>query len=161
MFRLTVSRRAVAEEDFVFFPGRIEIGRFAESLRCAKGPLSPRLYAAQWKAAAQRLLGPKARSAFVTSAMRPGSNVEWWPAWRVGRRVVLQNQMLFVRPRVAGFRPLSAHLRVPPRRVSAHDQKPRPSEWWVSVGHLRRFVASKQPTLLVQPTRTRYARPVG
>jgi len=78
--------------------GEITIGEFSEWFEMDMAYWSPSKYRRQWRDAASRITIGDGRSAFITSMPKPNSSegMWWWPAWREGERVFIQNQL--VRP---------------------------------------------------------------
>ena len=76
--------------------GRITIGDFSETFEADLSYWSPERYCQQWADATRRLVAGDGRAAFITSMYPPESAnfIWWWPAWREGTRVLVQNQML-------------------------------------------------------------------
>ena len=76
--------------------GRITIGSFAETFEADLCYWSPERYRRQWAEAAARLVAGDGRAAFITSMYPPtlATFIWWWPAWREGDRVIVQNHLL-------------------------------------------------------------------
>lgn len=76
--------------------GQITIGDFSETFEADLGYWSSERYCQQWADATRRLAMGNAPVAFITSMYPPklANYIWWWPAWREGGRVLVQNQLL-------------------------------------------------------------------
>ncbi len=76
--------------------GQITIDDFSEMFEMNLRYWTPEEYRHQWSIASYRIANGGGRSAFITSMPTPDTSdrLWWWPAWREGERVYVQNQML-------------------------------------------------------------------
>jgi hypothetical protein len=94
-------------------------------------------YERQWLEAARRLLGEADRTGFVTAPYR-----FWWTAWREGERVFI-HQEFFVPGRYAEpYDGRTPYEIIGARRTQSEDG--RVSEWEVTLGDIRDFVARRE-----------------
>jgi len=136
--------------------GTLTIGEFSERFEAPLHYWSRAAYECHWREAVSRVVRGRKRSALITSMMEPAyaNFFEWWPMWRVGAQVLIQNHLLFT----SQFRGDRAFL-FPFRHVPPHGRhrrgEPRPSEWRTSVTSLERFLQlpSRLPNPGVQWTR--------
>ncbi len=142
MFDIGLTNRLHASTDGLpCYAGTLVLGDDVERLACTAGTWTARDYRRQWLAAARQLAtGPRARSAFVIAVGRAHRVIEWWPAYRDGRRVVFQNQL-----------PLDLHLprvrvdaAAPQQRAGAWRGSPGVSEWVVPYSTIEQWARSSR-----------------
>ncbi len=90
MFDIGLTNRLHASTDGPpCYAGTLVLGDEVERIACTAGAWTARDYRRQWVATARRLAtGPRARTAFVIAVGRANRVIDWWPAYRGGRRVV-------------------------------------------------------------------------
>jgi hypothetical protein len=122
--------------------GRIRIGSFTEDFIAYLCDWTPEHYRRQWLEAAQRLVNGESKSAFVTTFVSPknGRHFEWWPCYRVGEIVYLQNQLRFYEQVASPFAVDSLYAYVSDRKTASDDDGTPISEWEVPLGWLRDFI---------------------
>ena len=140
LFAFSIQNRRVSTEGFEHFVGHVRLGAHIEDMQCSCDLWSASQYRQQWLASAAMLFRPATRSAFVASVARGKNNLVWWPAWRVGSKVVFQNQLLCLAGQARPVQPAQAHLSVPPRKPKRATAEGKLSEWWVTVREVERFV---------------------
>ncbi len=122
--------------------GRITIGRFSERFSSGIGFWKRKDYEAQWTEGVARLLQGYRRSALITDISRPptANFFVWWPMWREGEVVFVQNH-LFLMSRLRGpFHLANPYVHVGRRRTESSEG--RISEWRTTIAELARFAAA-------------------
>lgn len=132
------------EPDAVFLRGRITLGSFAEDFRAPVLAWQPADYERQWLGAARRLLAGASRVGFVTHYVhRDASHHFWWPAWREGDTVYLQNGFLSADELDEPFDPEHPDRHVRLRQTVTDDGDHIP-EWRVSLADIGDFVRRRE-----------------
>jgi hypothetical protein len=124
------------EEGWSALEGRIALGDFAEHFLAPLGPWARSDYERHWVEAARRLLAGADRTAFITSAFQ-----FWWPMWREGSEVFVQEQLLWGQALAASFDPLDVYASIPERVTTSEDGEV--SEWRIRVRDVEEFVARR------------------
>src|SRR5579863_9497627 len=77
--------------------GKIRIDDYQETFVASLVFWSPAQYQRHWETSLRRIVAGGDRSALITSYVEPapGGFLYWWPLFREGQTVHLQNQMLF------------------------------------------------------------------
>lgn len=114
--------------------GHLAIDAFEEAFVMDFAWWSPAQYRQQWRVAAARLLAGQ-HAAFVTTRGAPDASLEWWPAWRSGERIVVQQQVLDPDALPPDFDD------DPYRFVAPHPAPHGVSQWTTTVQALAAFVA--------------------
>jgi hypothetical protein len=100
-------------------------------------------YERQWAEAAARLLEGAATSAFVTVAWHT-----WWPMWRLGDRIRVQEQLL-VGEVMAPLGPTPAVHRTPYELIEPHptdlSDGYRVSSWEITLADIAAFASRRGP----------------
>ena len=122
--------------------GRIQIGSFTEDFIAYLSDWTPEQYRRQWLEAAGRLVSGESKSAFVTMFVSPknGGHFEWWPCYRVGEIVYLQNQLRFYEQIASPFLIESLYEYVSDRKTISDDDGTPISEWEVPLRWILDFV---------------------
>ncbi len=127
--------------------GQITIDEFQETFDAPLQHWRREGYLAHWLEAADRLIAGAERSAFVTSMNVPehANFIVWWPAYRRGQVVLVQQQVLFM-DRLSG--PFSeAHLfDFVPDHLEVDEDGERVSQWDTSIADIGHFADSLRPT---------------
>ena len=78
--------------------GRVTVCDFSERFEADLSYWSPDQYRQHWTEAVRLVVADEGPVAFVTSMRDPetANFIVWWPAWRDGDRVFVQNQLLFL-----------------------------------------------------------------
>jgi hypothetical protein len=121
--------------------GRIQFGSLTEDFVAYLCDWTPAQYKRQWLEAAKRLVNGESKSAFVTMFVSPknGGHFEWWPCYRVGEIVYLQNQLRFYEQVASLFAVESLYEYVSDRKTASdHDGTPV-SEWELPLQWIRDF----------------------
>lgn len=146
----TDERPPESETDGVpVFCGRIVIGEFQETFAASLVFWSREEYGLHWRKALERLVTIGDRSALITDYVEPpthpysGGYLIWWPLYRDGDAVYVQNQLLFFEQL---SRPFSAHRpwdSVRDRHAVNEDGQ-KISEWVTTVEDIRHFLSSAE-----------------
>jgi contact-dependent growth inhibition (CDI) system CdiI-like immunity protein len=122
--------------------GRIRIGDFHERFEMDLSFWSRPDYERHWLRGVGRLLAGGDVSCLV-SAMRDPETAEfiiWWPLYRLGDEVKVQNQILFMTDLPETLDPEDPFRHVLPRTTSSTEGTPV-SEWTTTMEALRQFMA--------------------
>src|SRR5260370_12510682 len=99
MFEVRLTDEVVPETDpgVIALYGKIQIGEHVETFITSLVSWNPSLYEHHWLSALRRLLEGARTSALITSYVEPGlaDHLMWWPLYREGDAVYVQNHMLF------------------------------------------------------------------
>lgn len=143
MFDICLSTETLSEVDEgPALYGQIQLGGFKEAFIASLSDWTPEQYRRQWLRAAERLVGGESKSAFVSSFLSPGKSdcFIWWPCYRVGEVVYVQNQWRFYEQLASPFDENLLYDYVADRRtVSDADGAPI-SEWEVPLHSIRDFM---------------------
>jgi hypothetical protein len=125
--------------------GKIHLGACAETFVSSLVCWGRVGYERQWDAAIQRLLAGAAVSALITSYVEPSmsNHLMWWPLYREGKVVYVQNQMLFFDQLNAQFSPDVSWESVRERKSTNVDGS-KISEWKFGVQDLQDFLDRKR-----------------
>ncbi len=150
MFDIRLSTNALDEADAApALWGRIQIGSFTEDFIAYLCDWTPDQYRRQWLESAERLVNGESKSAFVTMFVSPknGGHFGWWPCYRVGEIVYLQNQLRFYEQITPPFAVELLYEYVSDRKTVSDDEGTPISEWEVPLGWLRDFVNRNLPEI--------------
>src|ERR1700676_4957520 len=76
--------------------GLLTIGNSKEGFYSSLYQWSKQDYEGQWRQAINVLLNESSKAALIVEYIGPdASHLEWWPMYKVGDKVYLQNQLLF------------------------------------------------------------------
>jgi hypothetical protein len=122
--------------------GRIQIGSFTEDFIAYLCDWAPEQYRRQWLEAADRLVNGESKSAFVTTFVSPrnGGHLVWWPCYRIGETVYLQNQLLFYQQISSPFAIEALYEYVSDRKTASDDDGTPISEWAVPLNWIHDFM---------------------
>jgi hypothetical protein len=103
-------------------------------------------YERQWRAAVRRIVDGQPRAALITSLADPSlaDFVEWWPLYRVGQTVSVQNQLLFLDSLREPFDPADPYPHVSELRTRSEDGQAI-SEWRITLADLEQFLSRTVP----------------
>jgi hypothetical protein len=120
------------------FHGRIQIGDYTETFMTCLVSWDRNLYRRHWILALRRLLEGGTKSALITSYVEPAlaDYLIWWPLYRAGTTVYVQNQMLFYNQLLKPFSSENPWESVPERRT-LNDEGSRISEWTTDVSSVQ------------------------
>jgi CdiI N-terminal domain len=140
--RLTSEVPDELEDGVAAVYGNIQIGDFHETFIASLCEWSDERYASQWQEAAHRLVNGESKSAFVTSFVPPDKSLYfvWWPCYRIGETVYVQNQMRFYEQLPSPFLVNALYDYVADRKVVSEDDGTAISEWELPLEWLRDFV---------------------
>jgi hypothetical protein len=134
----TASEPELQEDGWAGLWGRTILGDYSESFIAPVTLWSREAYEQHWIEAAQRVLGPLARSAFFTTAFR-----FWWTMWRDGERILVHEELL-TPERIEG---VTDFARAPYDLIGAYaaisDEGERISQWQISAEDMRGFLARR------------------
>lgn len=138
MFSIKLGSKTYTEEGQTFLKGNLVIGGFTETFRACLCVWNKNEYENHWREAFERILGKESNSALITSMHSPAksSHIVWWPMWRDGKNVLIQNQLLFFNQMKTAFNPLDPFVHLS-KRPAAGD--PKPSEWRIPLAEIRSF----------------------
>jgi hypothetical protein len=124
--------------------GDLTLGTFSEDFESSLSYWSPTDYQRQWIIAATRLADGESTSAFITSLDDPShaNFIVWWPAWRIGGSVALQNQLLFFDTLTGAFDASDPYAHVRTRKTVSQDGA-LISEWVVDSEDIRTWVRAQ------------------
>ena len=121
--------------------GSIEIEAFNERFLTSLVYWSPDDYERHWKEALTRVVSSPDDSCLITSIVDPSaaSHLFWWPMYREGDTVYIQNQILFFKNLPSPFNENDPFSSVPARQRMDEDGN-RISEWAVSIKEIEAFL---------------------
>src|SRR5215211_3873361 len=121
--------------------GVITLGKFQERFTAPLDYWTAKAYREHWKQAIARIVQDSSVSCLVTSMYDPATAnyIVWWPMYRVGEMVHLQNQLLFLENLPSPFVPSDPCLFVP-ERVTVNEEGEKVSEWSVPVQDMEIFL---------------------
>lgn len=120
--------------------GRVTVGDFSEQFEADLSYWSPEKYRQHWAEAARLVVADESPVAFITSMRDPAmaNFIVWWPAWREGDRVLIQNQLLFLDQLVEPFDEADPFRSVHPLERVSEDGEPI-STWETTVSEVEAF----------------------
>jgi hypothetical protein len=143
MFEIFLTDELVPETDLgvAAVYGRIHVGQFSETFVTSLVSWDRRQYEQHWADSLGRLLSGADRSALITSFVTPqlSDHLVWWPLYREGDAVHVQNQLLFYDQLGAPFFPSSPWSSVGERNTVNAEGR-RISEWQTDVNSIRAFL---------------------
>jgi CdiI N-terminal domain len=121
--------------------GVIRVGDYEERFLSSLEVWNSRDYEEQWVAALRRIASREKESALITSIRDPGrsSGVAWWPLYRVGDIIFVQNAIRFFAHLEVPFDVDNPYASIPPRRAVTLAGEPI-SEWQVSLDEVQQFL---------------------
>lgn len=127
--------------------GVITVGTFRESFVSLLPFWDERRYERHWHDAVQRLINTDCDSCLISSIADPSVSeiLFWWPMYRDGERVYVQNSILLYSALSSPFNPADPFSSVPPRTM-INEVGERVSEWCVDLEELRAFLARSIPS---------------
>ncbi len=140
MFDLELLGRPEGADERLFIWGRIRLGAFQDEFQVPLYDWAPGDYAAQWLAAAERLVAGEPLVVFLTHMVHPTAPYHMgWPAWREGDRVVVQERLFLAEQLKEPFDPEHPEAHVGPRQEIS-DEGLRISQWTVALSDVAAFV---------------------
>ncbi len=124
--------------------GLIQIGAFEERFTASFAYWGPPDYERHWEEAIDRIVAGSSTSCLITSMASPStaSFIFWWPLYRLGNQVFIQNHILFFERLIVPFNENDPYASVRPRRTIDEDGHAI-SEWVTSIDDLRMFLQQK------------------
>lgn len=121
--------------------GVITIGAFQERFIASLDYWAAKDYLQHWKQAVNRIVHGSTPSCLVTSMHDPATAnfIVWWPMYRVGSVVCIQNQVLFLDSLSSPFNQDDPFSQVS-ERVVVNEDGEKISEWVISVKDLEAFL---------------------
>jgi CdiI N-terminal domain len=123
--------------------GLLTMGNSKERFCSSLYHWSKRDYESQWRNAINVLLNESFKAALIVeyTGTDASSHLEWWPMYKVGDTVYLQNQLLFYNQLPEPFSLQRPFIYLRNRETT--DQAGLPiSEWLVRLSEVERFAAS-------------------
>jgi len=122
--------------------GRIILGQFSEMFESSLSYWAQTNYEQQWLAAAKRIDKGEAESAFIVDMYDPSKAtfIVWWPVWRIGQGIRVQNQLLFLARLNGGFDATTPYVHIKGRKTES-DEGGAISEWQVGKKDIEDFIA--------------------
>lgn len=98
----------------------------------------PEQYREQWRAAFERITDGQPTACLITGMHDPrtANFIMWWPMWREGDTVYIQNQILFMDKIRKNFKENEPYSHVP-KRVTVTEEGEKISEWSTKVSEMR------------------------
>ncbi|MEO7086494.1 MAG: hypothetical protein ABI442_18840 [Gemmatimonadaceae bacterium] len=126
--------------------GEITLGSFQERFIALVGYWSAQRYASHWRDALMRVVEGEATSCLITSLHDPADShlLFWWPLYRIGDVVQVQNSILLFEQLSAPFDPDNPFRFVPARTTVSEEGQPI-SEWEVPVSDIKTFLDRGAP----------------
>lgn len=120
--------------------GRLAIGDSQEYFEASLYEWAKEDYKAQWRNAIKLLLTGTHKTALIVTYGSPEvtTHLEWWPMYRVGGRVFLQDHLLFYDQLTEPFSLQNAFSFVRGRQTTDEDGRSI-SEWSVSLSEVQQF----------------------
>jgi CdiI N-terminal domain len=144
MFEIILTDERVPETDsgVVALYGKICVGDYAETFITSLVSWNPNAYERHWVSALRRLLEGASKSALITSYVEPelADHLVWWPLYREGDTVYVQNHMLFYDQLEKPFSPRDPWQTVPQRRT-VNGEGQRISEWVTDLSSVQKCLA--------------------
>ncbi|MGB8259572.1 MAG: hypothetical protein WCE75_04445 [Terracidiphilus sp.] len=121
--------------------GRLIAGDYWENFYASLDEWTISQYESQWREAVQRTVDGAGKSALIVNYASPerGGHLEWWPMYRDGDSVFLQDHLLFFSQLQVPFSPDHPCRSLRDRQVLSEDGAPI-SEWCVDMDDLRQFL---------------------
>ncbi len=137
-------RPRVVDDDGVFKWGLIRLGDLSERFLSTLHDWRVANYKRQWKEAITALVDGAEKGALVTDFSNPdkGGIITWWPMYRDGTKVFVQNQLLFPWVAPKPFSLEKAITNIGPFETTSEDSGHPISTWQVSIKDLETFAST-------------------
>lgn len=124
-------------------PGRLVVGDFEEGFEASISFWSVRDYERSWLVSLERILERASTSCLITSIYDPANAnfLVWWPLYRQGAVVYVQNQILFLHDIRGQFDLTNPYGHILKRQVVNKDGSPI-SEWTTSIQDIQQWVSA-------------------
>jgi hypothetical protein len=149
MFDIYLTKEIVPEGDpgVEAVYGKIRLGAHSETFIASLVFWTSERYEQHWKVAVRRLIRGEDRSVLITSYIEPNrfpdEHLIWWPLYRVGTTVYIQNQLLFFDRLSRPFSVADPWTFVQARRT-VNDDGDKISEWSVPIASFAEFLARRR-----------------
>jgi len=149
MFEIVTTDEPVSEpaaEGVPTVSGKIVIDDFQETFTASLAFWTRNEYELHWKRALERLIAGAERSALITDYVPPPARVSsedylvWWPLYRDGDTIYVQNHLLFFGQLSRPFSPDRPCNSVRDRQVVNEDGQ-KISEWATTIGDIKQFLS--------------------
>jgi hypothetical protein len=126
--------------------GLIEMGSFQERFKASLTYWNADNYQRHWRQAVARIIQSSTTSCLISSMYNPtnANFIVWYPMYRVGDTVFIQNQILFLDELPLPFNENDPFSSIPERRTIS-DGGELLSEWSVPLEDLKTFLLSDLP----------------
>ena len=117
--------------------GEIVLNDYVERFEASSSFWKARDYEQQWSGGLARLRQGELKSCLITDMYDPSnaSFIRWWPIFRSGEQIVIQEQILFLDRLDSPFNPSDPYRFIGDRK-SISDDGERVSEWVVNLDSL-------------------------
>ena len=148
MFKIFATDEIVSEsanDGTPAFYGKIVIGDFRETFGASLASWTRDDYDRHWRKALEKLVAGADRSALITDYVEPPDHASaesylfWWPLYRDGDTVYVQNQILFFGQLSQPFSSERPWESVKDRETGNEDGQ-RISEWTTTVEEIKNFL---------------------
>ena len=137
-----------------FVKGYIDFGVETKTQRREEWFISPlhlwsvQDYEKHWREALEQMVRGQDRSALIVSlgSLMPDDYVNWWPMWRFGKTIKLQEHLLFLSELSQPFDHTNPYVHVREYDNEADEDGRRASEWEVSVSDMAAFLEAQAKT---------------
>jgi hypothetical protein len=149
VFKIYLTNETVPESDGWASYGKIEIDGFAETFVASLVSWSRDEYESQWHRACRRLLEGANESVLIASYVDPSITefCMWWPLYREGEIVLVQNQLLLYSQLSLPFN-ASEPWASPGKRELVTDDGEEISEWDTTLDQIKQFSVNLERELL-------------
>lgn len=124
--------------------GLIKIGTFEERFAASLMYWNADDYISHWSQAVARIVHSSPTSCLITSIVDPANSkfLFWWPMYRIGKTVFIQNQILFLDQLKSSFNVQDPFIHVPDRKtINMEGQKI--SEWSTAIKDMEFFLGTQ------------------
>ncbi len=123
--------------------GEIMLGDHLEKFEAVTSFWNAEDYQKHWKQAIERIVHGEEKSCLITSMDDPNiaNFIFWWPIYREGNRVFIQNQVLFLDDERISFNPIDPFASIKDRETLTESGLPI-SEWEFALIDLEQFLAT-------------------
>jgi hypothetical protein len=130
------------EPGVVALYGKICIGDYLETFIASLHSWNKAMYQQHWESALGRLVEGETKSALITSYVDPKAATYsmWWPLYRDGDAVYMQNHMLFYDQLQRPFSITNPWESIPERRTATADGR-HISEWTTDLPSISKCIA--------------------
>lgn len=140
-----IKNSKINDEDGFHCTGKIQINEFEENFLIALGYWDSSDYIRQWNNALKKLfISQHEKSCLITSITDPTNTnyMFWWPLYRDGEIVHIQNCVLFLDRLKILFDPYIAYKFIPKRKIISEDGD-KISEWTISIEEIHKFLINR------------------